>query len=313
MRDRHNLNYDFLINRLLRDPDDIQAKKALLQYRGMPSALSRSVLNFFRNVRGARAERLCELISGSNLEVRIIKATRQGTRGYRMRALQILSYLATESSLQIIRDHLYSNNRYERLTAARALTRRKSRGDFALIIGSLAAAFPKRTDLLAEVILGFGSDIQPALEDVFQQSERTRVRVVCLEALKRLAPARTALNLSQLMEDPSDEVRAAAISLSAISLHSGETDLLLRGLADEAISVKISSAKVAAEHARPDAAPHLYKLTRDPSFWVRYWATRALWGLGRTGRQMVTAIARSDDPASDMAENVSLEMEATHA
>ena len=312
-RAEHNQIYDDLINQVLSFPGDEQVQKALLSYRGLPSALSRSMLNFFRTVRGAQAQHLSELVSNSVLEKRIINATRKGTRGYRMRALQVLSYLETEQSLNVVRRHLTSRNRYERLTAARALTRRKSYPDFAAIVSSLSTAFPRRTDLLAEVIVNFGPEIQPALEAVFRQSRRARVRVACLAALKRLAPARTSLDLSQLMDDRSDAVRAAAISLSAISNDSGQSDLLLKGLSDDTIAVKISSAKVACAVSRPDTAPLLYQLSQDSSFWVRYWAVRALWNLGRTGQQMVTSIANSSDSGSAMAADVIREMEAAHA
>ncbi len=313
MRQRHNQHFDMLITQVLDYPDDDERRLALLKHRGLPSALARSMLNFFRTIRGARAERLSALISNTVLEQRLIKATRKGTRGYRMRAVQVLSYLETERSLRVVRKHLKSRNRYERLTAARALTRRKSYQDFADIVASLSSAFPRRTDLLAEVIVNFGPEIQTALETVFRQSRRTRVRVACLDALKRLAPARTSLNLSELMEDNAPKVRAAAISLSAICEDASQSDLLLKGLADDAISVKISSAKVASMVSRPDTAPQLYKLSQDSHFWVRYWAVRAMWGLGKTGRQMVTSIAGSDDIGSAMAASVLQEMEAAHA
>ena len=313
VRARHNHTYDELINRVLSNAGDDEAQNALLRFRGRSTALARSMLNVFRTVRGSRAQYLSELVSGSVLEKRLIKATRKGTRGYRMRALQVLSYLETERSLEVVRRHLQSRNRYERLTAARALTRRKSYKDFASIISSLSAAFPRRTDLLAEVIVNFGPEIQPALEAVFRQSRRTRVRVACLDGLRRLAPANTSLDLSLLMEDPSDAVRDAAISLSAICDDTSQSDLLLKGLADEAIAVKISAAKVASAVSRPDTAPLLYRLSQDPSFWVRYWAVRAMWGLGKTGQQMVASIARSNDDGAAMAANVAREMEAAHA
>ena len=167
MRERHNQTYDELINQVLSNPGDNLAHQALLTFRGSPAALSRSMLNFFRNVRGVQAVHLSALVSNSALERRIIKATHKGTRGYRMRALQVLSYLETERSLSVVRGHLKSRNRYERLTAARALTRRKSYSDFASIVSSLSTAFPRRTDLLAEVIVNFGPEIHPRWRPCF--------------------------------------------------------------------------------------------------------------------------------------------------
>ena len=148
---------------------------------------------------------------------------------------------------------------------------------------------------------------------MFRQSRRTRVRVACLSALKRLAPARTSLDLSQLMDDPSAAVRAAAVSLSAICDDAGQSDLLSKGLTDDAIAVKISSAKVACHVSRPDTAPLLFKLSQDSHFWVRYWAVRALWALGKTGQQMVASMASSTEDISEMAANIIREMEAAHA
>ena len=307
-RERHNAKYDKLISDVLNNPTDEDARRRLLKFSGLSTGLTRSLLNYFRTVRGRRAEELRTLISSSNLEQRVIKATRRGTRGYRMRAVQILSYLDTKSSLECIRSHLSSRDRYERLTAARALTRRNALEDCADVVASISAAFPKKIDLLAEILVNFGPAVQSQLEEIVNTTRRDNVIAACLEALADLAPAKTALDLTRLMRSKDNRVRAAAVALSAVSEDPIRADLLLKGLSDSTIKVKIRSAKIACGVSRRDAAPQLYVLTKDPNFWVRYWAMSALWKLSSTGRQMVTSIAKSSEPGSEMAADVAREM-----
>lgn len=309
-RVRHNQIYDRLIADVLNKPECAKSHRALIKFRGLSSAMTRSMLNYFRTVKGQRANDLRAFICNSKLERRIILATRKGTRGRRMRAVQVLSYFETEAALHCIRGHLKSQDRYERLTAARALARQKSLGDSSAVLASLATAFPKKPDLIAEVLESFGPAIQPRLEYIARTSNRDTAIIACLMALRALGPAATELDLSLFMERESADVRGAAISLSAVCADASCADLLPIGLSDNAIGVKIRSAKIACDVARKDLTPHLYALTKDPAFWVRYWAIRGIWKLGRTGRQMVASLASSDEVGSEMAAHVALEMEA---
>ena len=311
-RARHNKVYDQLIGAAVNNPDDAKAAKKLVKYRGCTSAFTRSLLMHFRTVQGYRTDQLRLLVENSSLERRIIRATKKGTRGYRMRAVQILSYLQTDVSLKCIRAHLRSKNRYERLTAARALTRRRSMEDCGHIVSSLVASFPRKLDLLTEMLVKFGPDIQPFLEQIAVQSKKKDVIVACLEALVVLAPASTMLDLAHFISDDDNRIRAAAVALSAVSEDVRGSDLLLQGLSDDTIKVKIRSAKIAANLSRPDVAPALYTLTKDPSFWVKYWASRGIWKLGKTGRQMIESIANSNEEGSQMAGEVAREMGAGH-
>ena len=311
-RIKHNRIYDQLIGAALNEPNDYERRDAILQFDGMSSAFTRSVLNVFRTVRGSHADALRAIIWNLGLEKKIIDATRKGSRGNRMRAVQVLSYLESEAAFDCIRAHLKSNNRYERLTAARALARRRSLADCSAVVASLASAFPRNTDLISEVLVGFGAGIQPGLEDIVRRSERKIVITACLKALVALSPATTSLDLAELARDPDSRVRASAIWLSTNCTDQSGEDLLAAGLSDNAIAVKIRSAKIACDIARRDLTPQLYQLTKDPSFWVRYWAIRAIWKLGRNGRQMVKSLAQGAEAGSEMAANVALEMEAAH-
>ncbi len=259
------------------------------------------LLHYFRTLRGKKYERLQKLVSNSELEAHIIKSCREGTRGVRMRAVQTLSYLNTQDSLEVIFSQLESRDKYIRLTAARCLVRRKA--DFFLnqIIESLSDAFPNRPQILGGILAGFGTGITPALESHIQESNNDVVIAGCLEALIQIMPHETSLDLIGLMDHPSDLVRAAALSLSEVTSHQGGADPLRMGLKDDAMSVKIKAAKLACTHRRADLTSELYKLSSDPELWVRYWALRAIWMTGKSGRQFVDTLRQSNATAADVA------------
>ena len=106
------------------------------------------------------------------------------------------------------------------------------------------------------------------------------------------------------MAAESESVRSAALALSAVVEHESAVDPLRLGLQDEAISVKITAAKMACNLRRKDLTADLYKLANDPVMWVRYWAFRAIWMSGQAGQKFVSTLATSQK----MAEQVSLEM-----
>lgn len=263
------------------------------------------LLHTFRTVRGEANERLQDLVSRSDLETLLARAARAGIRGRRMEALNVLSYLHSDRSAQIIYENLYSSDKYVCLTAARCLVRRGALVFLRAIIDACAQSFPHDHQRLASLISGFGLRAVPALESVAETGDTALVRAAALEALAHIMPAKLSLNLPALMNDPDENVRAAAVSLSAISSKSEGDDPLLMGLEDRAVKVKIRAAKLAHDLKRSDAVSALYSLTQDPAMWVRYWAFKAIWQTGRNGRDFVRALTDNNP----MAANVTLEME----
>lgn len=261
-------------------------------------------LHYFRTLKGEKKEYLQELISGSIWERALIENTYKGVRGVRMRCLRALSYLGSQRSLQVIFDNLVSEDKYIRLTSARCLVRRKSFCYLGPIVESLRSAFPQDHRLISGILAGVGSEGVSSLESFTRRSSDSIVKTACLKALAVIMPARTTLDLTALMSNESDAVRAAALSLSAVTEHDGDIDPLLLGLADSAAVVKIQAAKMACNLKRSDITAELYKLTNDPVMWVRYWSIRAIWSSGRTGQKFVSSLASKQK----MAEKVSLEM-----
>jgi len=266
-------------------------------------------LHYFRTFRGEKLERLQDLILGSAIEDKLIESTLNGIRGVRMRSLTTLSYLESQKSLQVIFDNLSSKNKYVRLTAARCLVRRGSLCYLTTIVDRLSEAFPQDFKITADVIAGFGPDSVEVLENYILRTDNNVIKATCLEALILIMPAQTSVKFDELMENESDSVRGAALSLSEITHHNQGVDPLSMGLKDNAVSVKIRAAKLACTVKRTDIMSDLYRLTNDPVMWVRYWALRAIWMSGPSGQKFVESLSKSNV----MAGNVALEMKSGYA
>ena len=258
-------------------------------------------VGYFRTLRGEKREALASMISGSPIESEIIAATRHGVRGLRMRAVRTLSYLNSQTSLQVIYESLSSGDKYVRLTAIRCLIRRQAACYLPAIVDSFIEAFPKDYKLLAGILAEFGGDITQTLENLIDTSDDDIVVTASLEALCILRPADSELDFEALLGTKTESVRAAAVAFSAVTMKPGTTDILRMGLRDSAVSVKIRAAKIACDLKRSDLTSDLYALSEDPVMWVRYWALRAIWSTGNSGQQFIDSLARSNPMAADVA------------
>jgi len=302
-RKRQKADFQLYINEIINK--DISTDRNLL---GAPDChiqdMTDVFLHYFRTLRGKKLEYLQDLISQSDIESRIIHSSYKGIRGSRMRAVRTLSYLNTQSSLQVIFENLSSNDKYVRLTAARCLVRRKGFCFLSDIINACNEAFPNDYQILAGILAAFGTDIIEPLENLIRRSNDSVVKTACLEALILIMPPFSSLDFEALMQDENETVRAAALSLSAIVDHEGIIEPLLLGLQDQALPVKIRAVKIACKLKRSDVTPQLYQLSTDPAMWVRYWALRAIWVTGQSGQQFVNSLIKTNP----MAANVALEM-----
>jgi len=261
-------------------------------------------LHYFQTLKGEKRETLQDMISASEIEAKIVESTKDGTRGVRMRAVRVLSYLETQNSLQVIFESLSSDDKYVRLTAMRSLVKRKAVFFLDAIIESCLEAFPEDYKLLSSILSNFGNEIIEPLENIISTSENDVLTTASLETLVLIMPMHTSLDFDVLMKSESEDVRAAAVSLAAISKHNNVVNPLLLGLSDPSVKVKIRAAKVANSLKRSDLTSDLYALEADPFLWVRYWALRAIWVSGQSGQKLITSMT-STNP---MAERLALEM-----
>ena len=265
------------------------------------------LLKYFRILNGERSNTLKTIIKRLNIEPQIRKSTQVGTVGRRMEAMQVLSYLDTQSSLVSIEEGLSSTKKYIRLTAARCLIRRKADVFIDNIVTSIDSAFPDDPKILADILYRFGAKIAPELEAYVSMSKNDNIQTACLEAMVLLMPPSTSLDLERLMDSSNEHIRAATVSLSQVTSYQSTEDILTLALADPATSVKIRAAKIANASKRSDTISLLYKLTQDPLLWVRYWSTLAIYNTGRQGQKLVESIARGDGSSAHMAREVVLE------
>ena len=300
-RENQKENFQTYVVNLVRDAPEI------IHFRDMPECHIEDVtdifLHYFQTLKGTKKETLQDMISGSGLEAEIVTSTKTGTRGVRMRAVRVLSYLETQKSLQVIFDSLNSDDKYVRLTAIRSLVKRKAVFFLDDIIESCLEAFPEDYKLLASILSDFGDEIVEPLEKIIQTSKNDILITACLETLILLMPMQTSLNFERLMNSSSQNVRAAALSLSAITKHDNKVNPLLMGLRDRSTQVKIRAAKITNNFKRADLTSELFELSSDPVMWVRYWALRGIWVSGASGQKLVTSMT-----TNPMAENVALEM-----
>ena len=297
--------FEISLNRALQENSDVIHKS---QYTFKKTIIINEILlRYFRTLKGKRADTLRRIIKSLQIEKHIQNATKTGTMGRRMEAMQILSYLDSQASLQTIHQGLYAPNKYIRLTAARCLIRRQADVFVDNVVMSLDSAFPDDPQILADILYRFGARITPQLESYIRSSQNDNIKTACIEALVLLMPPTTSLELDTLMDSSNERVRAATVSLSEVTSNQSKDDILIRALADPATKVKIRAAKIAYSSKRSDTISLLFKLTKDPILWVRYWSTLAIWNTGRQGRKLVETIAKGDDSAARMAREVALE------
>jgi len=266
--------------------------------------IAASLLHLFRTLKGEHFETLQDRICATKLESQLIDASKQGIRGTKMRALKVLSYLNTDTSLIAAFDRLYSRDRYVRLTASRCLAKRRAHIFLKDVIISLVESFPDNLDITAYILADFGKDAGPALENHIKTSDNTNERIACLKALYELRPAELSLDLTELVRSEDPALAISAISLASVTNQGSVTAPLLEGLSRPETKLKIGTSKIASKLRRKKLVPALYELTDDPDLWVRYWALKGIWNTGASGRQFIDALAQKNPTAADL----SLEM-----
>lgn len=272
-------------------------------------ALSKTLLQYFRTYKGERLSALRHFVEVSGVEGQLCKATHKGVPGERVRAVQVLSYLDTEGSLSTIVKNLSSRRPYKRIVAARALARRGALQYCEDVAFKLAEVFPQNTKLIAELLGQFGADIVPALEKIVGSTPNETVIIACLETLAEHLKSPTIVDLPHFARHENENIRAAALSVAAVS-GGLESEDLARALRDTTTTVKITSAKLACTLKDSSVSLELCDLANDDHFWVRYWSVRALLALGDSGSDIVAAIKSGGGLASEMAQQVCAEVEA---
>lgn len=288
------LSAEYLPDKLTLSPD----------IRSDRTVVTSGLLKFFKIVSGEDALKLKQIIKRLDLEPVVQAAITWGNRGKRMRAFHVLSFLDTSSSLKTVCEHLYSPDKYVRLSVARCIARRKVLSLIFEVAEAVTFAFPKDEKILADVLRRFGVKAIPHIQDMAKRKHNPTIIAGVLETLVLLRPENCDLELAKFMEHEDNRIRAAAVELSSISRSVNHIDLLGLGLKDDSRKVKIRSLKIATRQKRKDLFADIYRLMNDPFIWVRYWAMQAALNTGQSGETLMRALTRQTSSISDLAVDV---------
>ncbi len=278
-----------------------------------PRIVSEVLLFYFRTLDFGYAQELRKFISEQKLERQLQKGLRGGTLGDRTRALQVLSYLESETSLQSLSEALHQRSVYVWLVAARGLARRKAYTYIPEIIAALEGAFARKSKLVKTVLISFGAGALRQIETVLNTTSDKMIMVACLEAAAHFDATSNRIDPALYLPHSDDNVRAAALILLAGKDGPSVMQYMDGDLAKESVTIRIRAAKLACKVKRPEFSMQLVDLLEDSHFWVRYWAARALYALGANGEDILSTMAKEGTVAGRMAGDVLLEMEAINA
>ena len=273
-------------------------------------ALIESCLQYFRNLTGDDKEHLVRILEIWNVETAILNILNSGRRGYKIRALSLLSFLRSDTSIGALEDALDDPDPYIKLSTIRCLARRDSRISLPKILETLSQLEWQTATPMADAFQRFDVEIIPDLEAVVSSSEPPMLRLAALQALAYLKPVSTELNLSSCLKDPNEDIRAAAVTLAGfVSSQSGE-DVVAIGLRDSSPVVRIRAVKALMVNQRIDLLAQLHDCLEDTNWWVRYWAGHAIYNLGESGIEILKCIGRQKSQSSQFVRSALAEFEA---
>ena len=189
-------------------------------------------------------------------------------------------------------------------------------------LGALAAVSARGDELAAELLVAALVDWQTGRARVATELERqpaehvgplleallvdgrADVRFWALQAIGRSGSSLSWTAASELLHDPSPNVRAA-LAEGLPMFYRRPTMALRRLLADDEWFVRVHAARALGEVGATRAAPAIAELLRDPSWWVRDAAEKALIALGKAGvREALRLLDDADPFARDSAAEV---------
>ena len=273
-------------------------------------AFVEACLGFFRNLSGPDQSHLARILGIWNMEPALKNIIETGERGYKIRALSLLSFLETDTSIEMLELALADPDPYIQLSAIRCLARRGSLNSLGKILEALRKLNWDNALPIADAFQRFDQRIIPDLEDVVETADNPILRLAALQALVLLKPIQTDLDLSNCMQDSNPEIRAAAVALSEfVTCRSGQ-DIIPIGISDQSPIVRIRAIKALLSHQRLDLLSRLHKCLEDPEWWVRYWAGHAIYNLGHSGVEILKCVGRQDSGTGDFARAALAEFQA---
>ena len=280
-----------------------------IEVSDMPAFIE-ACLGFFRNLSGPDRVHLARILEVWKLEPSMEQILETAGRGYKIRALSLLSYLQSDTSISRLESALDDPDPYIKLSAVRCLARRGALGSLGKILATLRQLDWDNSLPIADAFQRFDHRIVPDLEAVVSSAEDPVLRLAALQALGLLKPPHTMLDLSGLLRDENPEIRAAAVALAEfVKCRSGQ-DILALGLEDTSPIVRIRAVKALLSNQRLDLLGRLHDCLEDPEWWVRYWAGHAIYNLGHSGVEILKCVGRQQSETATFARAALAEFQA---
>ncbi len=238
--------------------------------------------------------------------LRFASDRRRRRRWNRIEALRLIAETPTSlrsAEWNALADALDDPNEDVRLGALAAVSARGDELAAKLLVTALVGWRAGRARVATELERQPGRHVAPLLEELLGD-HRPEVRFWALQVIGRRRSSLSWAAITELMHDPSPNVRAALAEGLPV-YYRRPTIALLRLLADDEWYVRVHAARSLGEVGATSAAPAVAELLRDSSWWVRDAAEKALVALGRDGIREALRLLEDYDPfARDSAAEV---------
>jgi HEAT repeat protein len=236
-----------------------------------------------------------------------LASERGGRRRWkRIEALRLIAAASTPlrvAERRALVDALADDNEDVRLGALAAVSARGDELAAELLVKALVEWRTGRARVATELERQPHEHIVPLLEELLADP-RPDARFWALQVIGRIGSPLPWTTISELLSDPSPNVRAA-LAESLPVLYGRPTMGLRRLLSDDEWFVRMHAARALGEKKVSRAAPAIAELLRDRSWWVRDAGEKALVALGRAGILEALRLLEDSDPfARDSAAEV---------
>lgn len=270
-----------------------------------------AALDLLRSIEGADQRYIIKLLRRWGVVEFIEKRLQHGRRGQRIRALTLLSHFEEPETLPLIAEQTEASDPYVQLAAIRALADRGAIDELPRIIKALTEAAGTNPVMLSDVLCRFGPVAGPALLQLAAaKNAPLGARVAALRSLNIVGGYTPAKAIKALLQDPSPEIRAKAVTLLPKTDAGAVEACVMKALRDPSIFVRVRAARIAGRLQVAAAAPLLVQALKDSDWWMRYRAAEALAQFGGKGVQILKIVAKGVDETAAIAAQVIAEKRA---
>lgn len=267
------------------------------------------LLDMLRALRGEEAKRIIEISTLWRMSDRLENVVENGSKGQRIQALTLLSYIQDENARAILLASAEDMDIYVQMAALRGLAKRNEIEDLHFIVDCLARSLNTNTLLLADVLKQFGKPATPHLLHLANLDVKIEIRLAAIMALGFIGSLDAVDGLIALLQDERLDIRASAISALGRIGDRRAAEAILTNIEDDNDAVRIQVIRALGRIREISTMPKLHAALSDANWWVRYRAAEALFNLGSKGQALLRAVSKQTDNAGIIASQVLEELQ----